>query len=350
MTALEEKLLAELAEARAQTARLADVVSQLAAGSMAKKPSITIRELFARFEASHSSAYSWVVIRNRLRPLVRRLGDLPASELTAAVWSVHRSARMKESFGLTAQKEPRYPKVRTLNHELDKTKQLLYFGVRAGLLEKNPLVGLRGEKCRRGRETYLDEASLQALLARLNPFMQAFVLICADTGLRFNECRKLQRDWIRPSGAILLPGKITKTRRPRTVVMTERARAALAKLPEMECTPHIFVNRRRRRGQAEPTVGLISERQIRRWFYEACAAAGIDARAAEGDIRIRVHDLRHTAATAALRRGATIVAVQRLLGHTNIAITSRYLHSDDAELAQVARLMESGAAREGRVA
>jgi hypothetical protein len=35
-----------------------------------------------------------------------------------------------------------------------------------------------------------------------------------------------------------------------------------------------------------------------------------------------------------------------MLGHSNLSITSRYLHTDDAEISGIARLMEEGAAAE----
>jgi len=42
----------------------------------------------------------------------------------------------------------------------------------------------------------------------------------------------------------------------------------------------------------------------------------------------------HSYATSLLRRGADIHVVQRVLGHSNIATTTRYLHLSDADLAE----------------
>lgn len=44
------------------------------------------------------------------------------------------------------------------------------------------------------------------------------------------------------------------------------------------------------------------------------------------------HDLRHHAATMALRRSNNLGAVKRLLGHDNIQSTMRYAHSDEADV------------------
>lgn len=46
---------------------------------------------------------------------------------------------------------------------------------------------------------------------------------------------------------------------------------------------------------------------------------------------VRIHDLRHTFATFALYAGHSLIDVQRALGHSNIRLTSLYLHALQSE-------------------
>jgi len=62
---------------------------------------------------------------------------------------------------------------------------------------------------------------------------------------------------------------------------------------------------------------------ISRLVKSAMKRAGYDSR------RLTAHSLRHTAATVALKNGATLREVQQVLRHTNITVTQIYLHDLD---------------------
>ena len=52
---------------------------------------------------------------------------------------------------------------------------------------------------------------------------------------------------------------------------------------------------------------------------------------AEADLTdVRLHDLRHSYASIALRQGETVLAIGRLLGHRRAETTLRYTHPADA--------------------
>ena len=71
-----------------------------------------------------------------------------------------------------------------------------------------------------------------------------------------------------------------------------------------------------------------------KWFHRALGLAGLP--------RVRIHDLRHTAASHLLRRGVHPKVVQELLGHSTISLTlDTYSHVAPALHAEVAAHMQA---------
>jgi len=65
------------------------------------------------------------------------------------------------------------------------------------------------------------------------------------------------------------------------------------------------------------------------------------ARKAWGDDSLRIHDLRHTAASLAVASGANVKAIQQMLGHASAQMTlDRYAGLFDSHLDDVADRME----------
>ena len=79
----------------------------------------------------------------------------------------------------------------------------------------------------------------------------------------------------------------------------------------------------------------------RTWLDEFWRAAR--AEAGLGDVRL--HDLRHTHASIALRQGESVLAIGRLLGHTKPETTLKYTHPADAMVIDAAETV--GAVLEG---
>jgi integrase len=64
----------------------------------------------------------------------------------------------------------------------------------------------------------------------------------------------------------------------------------------------------------------------RRWWAKALADAGLPA-------DFKLHELRHTAASLAIRSGANIKALQNMLGHASAGLTlDRYGHLYDSDV------------------
>ena len=60
----------------------------------------------------------------------------------------------------------------------------------------------------------------------------------------------------------------------------------------------------------------------------ACRDSRIRRGEVHGGVRLRLHDLRHTAASVAVGQGATLPIIGRLLGHAQAQTTQRYAHVD----------------------
>ena len=98
---------------------------------------------------------------------------------------------------------------------------------------------------------------------------------------------------------------------PRTVWLSRPAREVLDALPRQGR----FVFPGKRAGRPRTDSWLWNHwKQIR-------AEAGLDD--------VRLHDLRHSYATLALRNGANVLTIGRLLGHADPATTMKYTHLAD---------------------
>jgi integrase len=55
---------------------------------------------------------------------------------------------------------------------------------------------------------------------------------------------------------------------------------------------------------------------------------------------VRIHDLRHSFASFALKKGVSLYGVSKLLGHKNIATTTRYAHLELEELKKLTNIVD----------
>lgn len=204
----------------------------------------------------------------------------------------------------------------TVANELGVLRHLLRLGKRWGYLDAVPDIVL--PKKPEGRLRYLDEDELTRLLAACrassNRALAPAVILAVHTGMRKSEVLGLEWERIDLSSARLTLHR-TKSGKPRGIPINRAVYEALIALePEaVRRTGRVFPSGNDRRGS-----------QIRAAFEAALTRAGIAG--------FRFHDLRHTAASHLVMRGATLQEVKEILGHADLRMTLRYAHLSPAHL------------------
>ena len=177
----------------------------------------------------------------------------------------------------------------------------------------NPCTGVRRYRPP-ARERFLTTDETRrlgvALAAREadSPVRAAAVRLLLLTGCRQGEIRELQWQDYR-SGHLFLRDSKTG---PRTVWLSSPARAVLDRLPRTARWVFPTAN-----GLGPQSTGMLD--RFWRTLSEAAELSGL-----------RLHDLRHSYASFALRHGETVLTIGRLLGHRDPATTLKYTHFADA--------------------
>ena len=196
------------------------------------------------------------------------------------------------------------------------------------LEDSNPCAGLRRYR-RRSRERFLTVGETRRLGTALaaqeavTPLPAAVVRLLLLTGCRQSEVRTLQWQDYREGHLFLRDSKTG----PRTVWLSSPARSVLDRL--LRTDRWLF--------PASKGVGPMRTETLYACWRIVRTEAGLPD--------VRLHDLRHSYASFALRQGETVLTIGRLLGHSDPATTLKYTHFADAMVHEAVEAV--GAALEG---
>lgn len=211
--------------------------------------------------------------------------------------------------------------------------------VEDGLLGRNPADLVKVSKTRPREQRYLTAEQVTELAGAVERHINGggvLVKVLAYAGLRWGEVVALRGDHIDVlrrrihvrESATLVNGELVwgtpKSHRARTVVIPSFLAQELA--PAITDHDLIFT----------PPSGrpLRSPNFLRRVWQPAVTESGL------GDLV--PHDLRHTAASLAISAGASVKAVQQMLGHSSAQITlDRYSHLYEDDLEELADSMDA---------
>ena len=198
----------------------------------------------------------------------------------------------------------------TINRELALLKTMLNKAVEWEKIDAAPV----NWKCikrfpENSRERFLTPAEKARLFEKAgatSPYLRNFLILAINTGLRKGEILGLRwRDIDLASGEIIIEQDRRKNKAALRIPINRVVIQVLNSMPQgSEC---VFYNPR--------TMKPVGD--VRTAFGAACRNAGIKD--------LRIHDLRHTFATTLSDKGFDIATIRPLLGHSSIAMTSKYI-------------------------
>jgi integrase len=226
-------------------------------------------------------------------------------------------------------------------------KQVLKQAISDGVIERDPMRGIKPPKRERNRPNALDTTTAPKMLAYLNSMPRdTYVTIAARiamlTGMRRGEVCGLKWSdvdlatgtaWVRRSvgegegGSYL---KEPKTGKERDVTLPESLVSKLTEWRETQRAEYAAIGIT---NLAECYVigtpkGYASPAMLSKLWHEIAKQSGI--KGTEGRVPT-FHDLRHTYATVAIASGIDVKTVSSMLGHSNAAMTLNIYASADPE-------------------
>ena len=193
--------------------------------------------------------------------------------------------------------------------------------------EINPIRDVPRRRFSNARERFLSgkeaERLFKALDASESPQLKNIVMLLLLTGARKTELLTAEwrhvdlerRAWFIPT---------TKTSKPRYVPLSQAAMDVIEALPRWDGCPWLL-----------PNPATLH-------FYQDIKKPWQNVRAAAGLCDLRIHDLRHSAASFMINAGVDLFAVGKILGHADHQSTMRYSHLANDTLMKA---VEAGAAK-----
>lgn len=191
-------------------------------------------------------------------------------------------------------------------------------------IEKNPAEGVEFNEEEK-RQRYATDAEAAAIELELlkhekkHPGVVAFIRLLILTGARKGEIASAKWSDIHGSCIVLKKHKTDKKGKLRLIRLSAEAQAVLAKLPKTDGTITGIQNPSKLWQQIRTDVGCPD---------------------------LRIHDLRHSYAAAAISAGVDLKGIKELLGHDRLETTDRYAHlMEDAAAATAQKIGDLLAAR-----
>lgn len=192
-----------------------------------------------------------------------------------------------------------------------------------GYIDKNPCVAIPTIKYDKKPKTFCSQMDLEYLRRACNTLKQKAILeVLYSTGCRVGELvilKKSDIDWDKKTVHLFGKGK-----KHRTSFLNAKSEVALREYlnSRKDNNEYLFVSDRKPYNQMH-VCG------IQKIMRRLCERAGDNVTK-----KVTPHILRHTCASVLANNNANLISVQKILGHSNINVTTTYIHmSDDSTYA-----------------
>ena len=263
-----------------------------------------LTDLIDRWATLHAHTLTDGEARRRLLDtLVKDLGNPIAFKLTGNEYAEYRTNALKAGAN---------PK--TLNNRLGYLRSVFNVLHQLGEIDyANPLERVRPLRLQEKELAYLTDQQIEALFTTIHgycrtPHVAMIAAICLATGARWGEAQALTPDKVRNQ---LVTFVNTKGKRIRSIPIAQELETQIQ---------HHFKQH-----------GLFSK--CLNSFDKALAESRLPVPAGQSS-----HVLRHTFASHFVMNGGNILTLQKILGHTTLAMTVRYAHLAPDHLQEAVRL------------
>lgn len=192
----------------------------------------------------------------------------------------------------------------------------------SGIVAKNPAALIGNIKVQQKEREYLTEDEVMELINAIDhKIIKAAVTFLYYTGLRISEMSNLKLSDVDIDEGIVrvVAGKGNKDR---IVPINEKLKKILINYLE-SIRPRVDSQN----FFATKKTGMLSPQYVNRQIKEAVKNLGWKK-------RVSAHVLRHSYATALIKKDVNIVNVSKLLGHSSVKVTSVYTHTSIDDLKQ----------------
>lgn len=217
----------------------------------------------------------------------------------------------------------------TANRELSLLKSILYPAEADEIIPSNPSRGRRVKKQPKNNQrerTIIDleltDEKIALLFGATEDYLKPILKLAVTTGMRRDEI--LETKWKAFNATLRtfrIPAENAKSKKERVVPIDPVPAVELDALPRRG--EYFFIN---------PDTGK-RRRDVWDGFAAACRSVGIETGRKAGWV---FHDLRHVAASCVVK-ATDVVTAARILSHSSLDMTMRYVHPTDTDKHEAVR-------------